>query len=81
MTDAEADDLRTARGNYVRQLVELSDPCRRKPTYSIGGRSVSWESYQRMLLDLVKALDETLGESPGVTTDSDWIGYILTATE
>lgn len=78
MTSDEATKLKTARANYVEQLLELSDPDRRKLSYSIGGRSISWTDYQRYLLDAIKGIDETLRMSGH---DGPECGYIVTAME
>lgn len=64
--------LRVAQSNYVQQLLDLSDPAKRKPSYSVGGRSISWTEYQRWLLDAIKQLEQQIAE-----LDSD--GYLVTA--
>ena len=53
-----AERVANARSNYARQLEELSDPLKRKVSYSVGGRSVSWTEYQRFLLDMIRDLDK-----------------------
>lgn len=67
-----ADTLRTVQSNYAQQLLELSDPTKRKPSYSVGGRSISWTEYQRWLLDAIKQLEQQIAE-----LDSN--GYLVTA--
>ena len=54
------ESLTQARDNYAAQLVELSDPARRKVSYSIGNRSVSWTEYQTFLLSTLKDLEAQL---------------------
>lgn len=78
MTSAEATQLQTARANYVQQLTDLSDPDKRKLSYSIGGRSISWTEYQRYLMDAIKGVDELLRMSGH---DGPECGYIVTAME
>jgi hypothetical protein len=55
-----AESLIVARDNYAAQLVALSDPAKRKVSYSIGNRSVSWTEYQRFLYEQLKAVEEHL---------------------
>lgn len=73
MTLAESYTL--ARDNYAAQLVELSDPARRKVSYSIGNRSVSWTEYQRFLLDSMDALQTRLN----AMSDDDGSAALVTA--
>lgn len=62
----EAENLATALANYSQQLAELSDPTRRKVSYSIGGRSVQWTEYQRFLLEQMTAIRQQQGQAdPG----------------
>jgi hypothetical protein len=44
------ENLQLAAENYATQLAELSDPTKRRPNYTIGGRSVQWQAYQEWLL-------------------------------
>jgi hypothetical protein len=78
MTTADIERVRTARSNYCQQLEELSDPAKRKPTYSVGGRSVSWGEYHKMLLEMVRGTNELL---QSVGDDLPDGGYLLTAAE
>ena len=78
MTLAEIEELKTARANYVRQILDLSDPTARKLTYSVGGRSVSWTEYQKFLQESVQSLDSLLGS---LGADQPLGGYIVTAIE
>lgn len=55
MPDVSA-NLDLALANYSQQLAELSDPTRRKVSYSIGGRSVQWTEYQRFILEQMTAI-------------------------
>lgn len=74
MDEEEIEKLRTARANYVQQLLDLSDPDKRKPTYSMGGRSVSWVEYMTYLRDSLKAVSDLIdGEegSPLIITAGD----------
>ncbi len=78
MTEADLERVRTARSNYCQQLAELSNPAKKKISYSMGGRSVSWTEYQKSLLELIKGCDEQLA-AYGVNQPDG--GYILTAME
>lgn len=74
MDETEVDALRTIRANYIAQLVGLSDPTKRKPTYSMGGRSVGWVEYQTFLHEKIQSLSDTIdGEagSPLILTAGD----------
>lgn len=68
--------LKESRDNLVNQLATLT--ASPKPTYSIAGRSVSWESYQVMLVDQIEKLEAMIGKYGG---DIDDVGYILTGVE
>lgn len=59
-TDLE--NLQTTRSNYITQLLELSDPATRKPSYSIGGRSVQWVEYMRFLREQVSEMNKIIGD-------------------
>jgi hypothetical protein len=72
-----ADHLRTAQANYAQQLAELSDPAKRKVSYSVGGRSISWTEYQTTLLNLIKDLDKQIATAE--TAPGDGLGYLATA--
>lgn len=74
-TDAE--NLTTVRSNYIQQLVELSDPAKRKVSYSVGGRSISWTEYQTSLLNLIKELDKQIATAD--TAPGDGLGYLVTS--
>jgi hypothetical protein len=54
--------LETARSNYATQLEELSDPTKRRPNYTIAGRSVQWQAYQEFLLKQIKELDSLVAQ-------------------
>jgi len=51
-------NLTNTRAAFSQTLLEIS--ASPKPTYSVDGQSVSWESYTRMLLDQIKAIDDLL---------------------
>ena len=78
MTDTELARLRTVRSNYIQQLEELSDPTKRKPTYSVAGRSVSWGEYHKLLAEMIRESNALLQEAGDDQPDG---GYILTAAE
>ena len=63
-----AEHLATARANYAQQLAELSDPAKRKPSYSIGGRSVDWVRYQEFLLSMMEKLDSQIAAEDSALT-------------
>lgn len=77
MNTEEVAKLVKARANYVQQLLDLSDPCRKKPTYSIAGRSVPWTEYQAFLKQQITDLDAMIAAAGG---DGD-PPYIVTAAE
>lgn len=53
-----AENLVTARDNLAAKIAAISaDP---KPTYTDGTRTVSWETYYRMLSDQLKAMNELI---------------------
>jgi hypothetical protein len=51
-------NLSAARNNLAARLAEVT--ASPKPSYSIGGQSVSWSEYQRLLLDQLAAIDERI---------------------
>lgn len=53
-----AENLRTIIDGYYAQLAELS--ANPKPSYSVNGRSFSWESYQSQLWAWIKEAEERL---------------------
>jgi hypothetical protein len=57
--------LTTTRDNYAQQLEELSDPTKRRPNYSIGGRSVQWQQYMGWLRSEIRELDRQIAEQSG----------------
>jgi hypothetical protein len=55
---AVIDDLTTAKANIAAILAQITaDP---KPSYSIDGQSVSWESYFSMLSDKLEKLNQLI---------------------
>jgi hypothetical protein len=50
--------LQTVLDNYVSILEDIS--ANPKPSYQVGDRAVSWNEYQKMLLDLIKGLNEQI---------------------
>lgn len=51
-------NLQTAQANIAQLIADITtNP---KPTYSIDGESISWESYLSMLLDKQETLDKTI---------------------
>lgn len=71
-----SESLQVARDNYAAQLVALSDPSKRKVSYSIGNRSVSWTEYQRFLLDTLKELGVQLAEVSGADGEAELVTAI-----
>ena len=65
-TDLE--NLKAARSNYIQQLADLSDPAKRKPNYTIGGRTVDWVGYQTYLREQVKELNALIGAEDNTIT-------------
>ena len=57
---SDADQLYAIRSAIFADLVELSDPARRRVDYSIDGQSVSWSSYRTARLADLKAINEML---------------------
>lgn len=56
-----AENLETARDNIAAIIAEITaDP---KPTYSLEGQSVSWESYLSMLLDKQEVLNKAIQQA------------------
>lgn len=51
-TDLE--NLQTTKSNIVTILAELTDPLKRKPTYTVEGQTFHWTAYQKMLMDQLK---------------------------
>jgi hypothetical protein len=60
-----AEYLTTAREGFAQQLAELSDPTKRRPSYSIGGRSVQWPAYMDFLLAAIQKIDAQLAAEEG----------------
>lgn len=57
------ENLTTARAQVAEILVEITaDP---KPTYSVDGQNVSWESYFSMLTDKLEVLDRAIQRASG----------------
>lgn len=56
-------DLETAKANLVTRLTEVT--AKPKPSYSIDGQSVSWESYTQMLTAQIKQLNELIAVEGG----------------
>ncbi|CAN5421462.1 hypothetical protein BH11PLA2_BH11PLA2_32810 [soil metagenome] len=77
MTIAEADQLRETRTAYVQQLYDLRT--KKKPTYSVAGRSFSWVEYRKFLREEILAIDELLTLSG--FADSSPPDSIITAIE
>lgn len=57
--------LTNTRDNYAQQLEELSDPTKRRPNYTIGGRSVQWQQYMQFLRSEIRELDRQIAEQSG----------------
>lgn len=69
MPESILEYLQATRLRYATQLYELADPEKRKPSYSIGGRSVDWVAYQRFLLEMIRDVDAQIaGEDEPATT-------------
>jgi hypothetical protein len=75
VTDAELAHLTTTRANYAKNLAEVS--AKKKPTYSLAGRSVSWVEYAKFLREEIVALDKQIAAAGG----GDDPPYILTAVQ
>lgn len=76
-SDAEdVEKIRETRSNYVQQLLDLSDPTKKKLTYSIGGRTVSWTEYRKFLREEIASLNSLIaGMDPADP------GEVITAIE
>lgn len=70
------ENLITTRENYAQQLADLSDPAKRRPSYSIAGRSVQWQQYMQFLRDEIKELDAQIAAE-----DGDFGGFSTTAVQ
>lgn len=55
-----ASSLIVIRDNYLVILESLSTSP--KPSYSVNDRSVSWETYQKMLINSIRDLNEQINE-------------------
>lgn len=53
-----AENLETVLDNLAQQLADIS--ANPKPSYSVGGQSVSWTEYFRMLTEQMKAVREQI---------------------
>lgn len=57
------DDLRTARDNLASELAtESANP---QPSYSVGGRSFSWNDYRTSLIDQIHELTAAIIKEQG----------------
>lgn len=65
------------RTNYATQLLELSNPLKRKPNYTIGNRSVQWQAYQEFLEKRIESLNALIA----MEDDGDTGGFTVTAIE
>jgi hypothetical protein len=81
VTQAELDKLVTARANYVQQIVDLSNPAKRKKSYSASGRSYTWTEYRKFLREEVKELDVMIAAAGGGGEDLGGGLPIVTAME
>lgn len=54
------ENLIQTRANIAADLADLSDPARRKPTYSINGKSVSWGEYWKDRVAALKDINEAI---------------------
>lgn len=54
------ENLTAARENYAQQLADLSDPAKRKPNYSVGGRNFQWQGYQEFLKAQIGDIDDLI---------------------
>ncbi len=59
------ENLTAALANYALRLVELS--ASPKPDYSLDGKSVSWTTYQRFILDSMDRIREQIRAEDGIT--------------
>lgn len=75
MTTAEADQLKATRTAYVQQLYDLRT--KKKPTYSVAGRSFSWVEYRKFLREEILEIDTLL--SAAGFSEGDGPDVIITA--
>lgn len=57
------ENLTTARAQIAERLVAVT--AENKPSYSVDGKSYSWESYVSMLTSQLERLDEAIQRSDG----------------
>lgn len=55
------ENLQAAQENIAQLIRDLTD--NPKPTYSVGGKSVSWESYLAMLIKEQESLDASVARA------------------
>jgi len=59
-----AENLATIKSTAITRIIaiqaEIADGDVRKPTYSVEGRSVSWNEFRRSLLDEMKMMQEQI---------------------
>lgn len=58
-----AQNLETVRNQIAARLVEVT--AENKPTYSVDGKSVSWESYVAMLSNQLEKIEAALARASG----------------
>lgn len=63
------ENLQTSRENFAQQLADLSDPDKRRPNYTIAGRSVQWQAYMDWLKNAIRELDSVIAEESGDAGD------------
>lgn len=61
-TDAE--NLRTARSNFIAELAAIS--AERRPSYTIGDRTVSWTEYVAELKRSISEINVMIADEDGV---------------
>lgn len=79
MADTVTAKLVQARENYADQLVALSNPEKRKVSYTVDGRSMTWTEYQKFLMDSIDQLDKAIAQRQAGEI-GDGRGYVATST-
>lgn len=62
------DNLATIKANYVLLLAEESAYQRKngpKPSYSLDGESMQWESWRQMMLDKIETINRLIQQEDG----------------
>jgi hypothetical protein len=62
----QTEKLQQIRENILTDLADLTDPEKRRPTYSLDGKSVSWGEYFSSRMQALKDINELLGNAEPV---------------